>query len=50
MYNIDPFANSTPVANETVAVLDHFEKDSKLLQFSDDLMQSIDEDELKFDL
>jgi hypothetical protein len=23
-YNIDPFANSTPVANETVAKLDHF--------------------------
>ena len=31
LYNVDPFANSTPVANETVAKLSHFEKDSKLL-------------------
>jgi len=31
LYNIDPFANSTPVANETVAKLDDFHNKNVLL-------------------
>lgn len=42
MYNVDPFANSTPVAHEDIAKLDDFHEPT-LLEFSDEVEDSIDE-------
>ena len=44
LYNVDPFANCTPVAHEDIAKLDDFHEPSNtLLQFSEELEDSIDE-------
>jgi hypothetical protein len=43
MYNVDPFANSTPVAHEDIAKLDDYHEPPALLQFSEEIEESIDE-------
>jgi hypothetical protein len=44
LYNVDPFANSTPVAHEDIAKLDDFHNPPKLLlEFSEEIEDSIDE-------